>query len=294
MKRIGFVAIVLFVLSCSTHESDQNEAGSEVDSLAVGVNTERILYTRNSDLENIYLGFNSPSAVNKIAQIENEHINNYNTSLSRYYGTAWYESAIQYYTFNDSINDFDLYIKELLEHNLKPDSLHCTLYAVKALEAGMDSSFVELKKYHKQIWKNREFAGWSVGYILTKYFNWKAYLIVSNYSSELKTCKRNFKKDRKYHVWKQPNIPVLEMLDFENDKKRIDSLLSLHEFGWGFSNQGWHTWITRFDTLKECNWGGAPSLKYADFPIDLFHKTKFTDYVDFDTHIIVFPPKKEK
>ncbi len=109
--------------------------------------------------------------------------------------------------------------------------MHCTIYAIKALEAGMDTNFIELEKYHKQIWKGREHAGWSVGYILCKYFDWTAYLIVSEYSEEYKRCMRKFNNEKKYYVWRQPDIPIKAVFDMDKDKLKIDSILKLNEFG---------------------------------------------------------------
>lgn len=250
------------------------------------------VYTKLSSLENSYLGFNSQKAVNKIATIENDYFNAYhNNGYSNYYGTVWSESATQNLT-KDSITIFNEYKSKVKAKKL--DSMHCTIYAVKALKAGLDSNYVTLDKAHKRIWKDREYAGWSVAYILTKYFNWTAYLIISENSEEYTACINNFNNDKKYHVWKQPNIPIKQVLNFDKNKKEIENLLKLHEFGWGFSNQGWHTWITRFNTLKECNWSGAPSKKLSNYNTSpLFLKTKFTEYTDYDSHIIAFPPKNE-
>ena len=52
------------------------------------------------------------------------------------------------------------------------------------------------------------------------------------------------------------------MYILDKDDEKINELLSQNEFGWGFSNQGIHNWITRFTTLKECMWDGAPCKKY--------------------------------
>lgn len=254
-----------------------------------------IVYTQKSKLDNEYLNFNSPNAINRIAEIENEYFNDYRLSSSKYYGTQWYNSIGLSMELSDSTNVFEKYSLE--KNNIKLDSMHCTIFAVKALEAGFGKEFETIKKHHIDIWNNREHAGWSLGYILTKFYNWKAYLFISKYSDEYDICLKNYKRDKKYHVWKQPNIPIEGILDVDEDKDKINSLLKLNEFGWGgFSNQGgWHTWITRFDYLKECNWLGAPSEKYnLDNSIPLFLKTKFTDYYDYNSHIIIFPPKNNK
>jgi hypothetical protein len=244
------------------------------------------IFTTLSTEKNTYKNFNSPNAINTIATIENNYFNDYNHGLSNYYGTVWYETLQ-----NSGSTVFKDYTSQL---GVKPDSMHCTIYALKSLKAGLGSDFKTLEKSHKQIWKNREYAGWSVAYILTTQFNWTAYLMMSEKSVEYEACLKNFKKDKTYHVWKQPNIPIKKIFDFDSETKQIDSLLTLNEYGWGFSHQGWHTWITRHDTLKECNWTGAPSKKY-DFNGNkpLFIKTKFTNFYDYDSHIIVFPPKKD-
>ncbi len=283
---------VLLIISCNTNTKHPT------NKINTSINLEPqkkpfIIYTRPSKLPNQYKAFNSPKAINKIAEIENEYFNNYPTSYSKYYGTVWKNGAIKEFNTGDSLSVFDKYLQEMAIKKQTPDSLHCTMYAIEALKAGLDIKFDTLDKYHQKIWKKREYAGWSVGYILTTYFNWKAYLILHKSSSEYKACMKNFKQDKKYHVWKQPNIPIQQVFDFEEDKLPIDSLLKLHEFGWGFSEQGWHTWITRFDTLKECNWAGAPSAKYVtEETKPLFIDTKLTEFTDYNSHIVVFPPKK--
>lgn len=251
-------------------------------------------YTKLSKIENKSIGFNSPNAINTIATIENEYFNNYTKHESRYYGTSWYELAVTRFDKEDSLSVFEKYKLKNTSSGQKVDSIHCTIYAIEALKSGFGNKFTELDKYHKDIWNDREYAGWSIAYLLTKHYNWKAFLIISKQSKEYKACIKNLKKDKKYHVYKQPNIPIEKVFDFDDDKKQIDSLLNLHEFGWGFSYQGWHTWITRFNKLKECNWSGAPSMKYAnqgDKP--LFLKTKFIEFYDYESHIVVFPPKEK-
>lgn len=238
------------------------------------------IYTQYSKEKNVYENFDATKAINKIATIENNYFNKYHNNLtSKFYGTVWYE------------NNIDIFKQYKMELNSKPDSMHCTIYAMKSLKEGLGLQFEEFEKKHQQIWKNREHAGWSVAHILTKYFNWNAYLIISKTSNEYKNCLKNFKKDKKYHVWKQPNIKIKNIFDFDTEKKKIDSLLRINQYGWGFSNQGWHTWITRYDTLKECNWLGAPSKKYLiNEGKPLFLKTKFTNFYDYQSHIVVFPP----
>ncbi len=71
-----------------------------------------------------------------------------------------------------------------------------------------------------------EHAGWSIAYLLTKYYNWKAIIVVSKASLEYNSCIQNFKKDKKYHVWKQPNMSIETLYVLEDDETEIDSLLN--------------------------------------------------------------------
>tara|TARA_B110000211_G_C14079917_1_gene554034 strand:- start:2035 stop:2901 length:867 start_codon:yes stop_codon:yes gene_type:complete len=284
MKNLCLIFLCLFSLfSCSQADVKKEEVEIEP--------TKEVIYTRKSELKNEYIRFSSPNAINRLAEIENEYFKAYYDSTnSRYYGTTWSEVAVNRFGEADTINDFQKYLNDF---ETKPDSMHCTIYAIEALRFGMSGEFEKLEAKHKDLWGEREHAGWSMAYLLTKYYNWKAILVVSEFSPEYKSCVKNYKKDKKYHVWKQPNIPIDELYVLEEDDIKVDSVLNENEFGWGFSYQGYHTWITRFDTLKECNWSGAPSIEYAyGFDDPLFKKTKFTDYYDYGSHIIVFPPKE--
>ncbi len=249
------------------------------------------IVTPKSDKENTYKGFNSPNAINKIATIENDYFNDYSKTESKYYGTQWYTLVSNQFEGLDSVSTFDKYVLRIKDKGQRPDSMHCTIYAIKALEAGFGNDFEQIEKKHKQIWKNREYAGWSIAYILTKHYNWKAYLFISNTSTEYNACFRNFKNDSTYHVWKQPNIKIEKIFDVDKDTTTIDSLLNKNEFGWGFSEQGWHTWFTRYKQLKECNWAGVPAKRYNNGGKPLFITTKFTEFKYYNSHIVVFPPK---
>lgn len=253
---------------------------------------DSIIFSKPSTLKNKYIGFNSPKAINAIAGIENEYFNDIQDSYSRYYGTVWRQMAETKYNKKDTITEFEIYQNLAVKNNRKIDSMHCTIYAIKALEAGLGNTFADVENYHKKIWKDREHAGWSIAHILTTYYQWKAYLIISKDSEEYTIASKNYKKSKKYDVWKQPDIALKDMLVIEEHEMKINNLLNSHEFGWGFSNQGWHTWITRFDMLKECNWLGTPSKKYQESSLDkpLFIKTKFSEFKDYNSHIVVFPP----
>ncbi len=281
-----FCSVFLLLFSC-------NDNVKKLPEEKAPIKPKNIIYTSYSKQENSYIGFNSPKAINRIADIENEYFNSIENSYSKYYGTDWYKTAIYEKVFNDTISVFEKYLQELSKLGKKPDSMHCTIYAVEAVKAGLDSNFYKLKKIHKQIWGNREYAGWSIGYILVKEFDWSAYLILNDNYVNYKSCLRNYKNYKKYNVWKQPNIPLVALYNMQDDREEIDSLLKSHEFGWGFSEQGWHTWITRYDTLKECRWEGVPSLKlYNGYDAPLFKNTKFIEFYDYDSHVVIFPPKK--
>ena len=253
------------------------------------------LHTAFSSRENAYFGFDAPKAINRIATIENEYFLDFSASESRYHGTIWAtEIAPINYLGPDSHRVWDHYQAALEQRGIRRDSMDCTIYAMEAIRAGFGPDFPQFEAHHKHLWNNLEYAGWSVGYILTAQYDWKAYLILSERSSEYESCLRNFAQDQKYHVWKQPDIPIQEILDFDRDQEQIDSLLSHYEFGWGFSEQGWHTWITRFTELKECYWAGSPSAQYSEQgEKPLFLATPFTQYYDYASHIVVFPPQLE-
>jgi len=251
-----------------------------------------VVYSPYSKNDNKYIGFNSPKAINCIADIENEYFNKFDDSISRYYGTIWANGA-GYVTIEDKeFSVFDEYVRELSKLNIKPDSLHCTIYAIKALQAGLEDNLTKFEEYYRKIWKKREYAGWSVAYILTEKFNWKAYLIIDKNADEYQRCLSNYKKYKNYWVWKQPSIKLENMFILGENDSIIINLLKENEFGWGFSYQGIHTWITNFETLKECKWEGAPAKKYNKHNSGpLFKKHNFLEFHDYNSHIIVFPPK---
>ncbi len=295
---ITSIALLGILLSCANNDSQTNSI-LNINSVTKIFNPPKEeykykTYTPKSELENHYIGFNSPNAINRIAEIENAYFNDSKTGFSKFYGTVWKEYAMENYTDEDSIQIFDYYQSKMQEKDENIQSMDCTIYAVEALKHGLGDKYKAVRNYHRQIYKNQGYAGWSMAYILTKYYDWEAYLIVSETSEEYSSCLTNFKKDKKYHVWKQPDIPIERLYILEKEVSDIDRLLLENEFGWGFSEQGWHTWITRFDTLKECNWIGSPSVVEdpLNFNIPLFLQTKFTDYTDYASHVIVFPPKK--
>ena len=247
------------------------------------------VYTAYSNLPNEYVGFNSPKAINEIAEMENAYFRNYNSGISKWYGTVWRESVETDTFTNDEQDLFQTYSNHLA---CKADSMHCTIYAVKALSAGLpEESFAQLEQSHKRIWGNREHAGWSIGYLLVKELNWQAYLVMDPESVEYDQCLRAFRRSGKYPVWRQPDIPLEAVYIRGEQDEQIDSLLSQNEFGWGFSHQGIHTWITRFNELKECNWLGAPCAQYEYYDMPLFNSIPFIEYWSYQSHVLIFPPK---
>jgi hypothetical protein len=257
------------------------------------------IHTAYSTAKNEYLNFNSVAAINKVAAIENEYFRDRKHGVSKYYGTQWREMS-ENIVLDSNISQYDDYLNRLSRatgaqaNSQKPDSLHCTLYAFEALKAGLNADqLTKLDSLHKTIWKEREIAGWSIGYLLVKHFGWEAYLMISTYSNEYDQCLKHYVKHKSYPVWKQPDIPLKKMFTIGEEDSLINSLLVQNEFSWGFSYQGYHTWITRYTELKECIWSGAPSARYDDFGYDnpLFVATNFYDYYDYNSHVIVVPPK---
>ena len=280
--------VTLILLTCIcliTCEHANKSLSNEVTVPSIIPDTT--VYTNSSNLLNEYVNFNSPNAVNRIAEIENEYFRNYKHGLSRYYGTEWRKNC-ELSTYDAVKSRFKDYESELGYH---PDSMHCTIYAVEAIKAGLDSLWTNLEKSHKKIYNEHEHAGWSIARILVKEFGWNAYWIVDSYAEEYKHCNASFKRDKSYPVWNQPNIPLTSMFVRDEQDSLITELLEQNEFGWGFSQQGYHTWITRFSDLKECIWYGAPAEKYEITSLPLFRTTPFLDYFDYHSHVVVFPPK---
>ncbi len=235
-----------------------------------------------------YQDFSASDAINSIAAIENEYFNDINLGrVSKYYGTIWRQRA-------EASGLYTGYITDLEKRGLDTDSMHCTLYAFDGLSEGFSIDDLSLlMEQHRKIWKDREIAGWSLGYLLVKYWDWKAYLVLDESSHEYEHCLKAFEKSKEYPVWKQPNIPLTHLYIRGKDDEAISELLKEHPFAWGFSDQGYHTWITRFSQLKECNWAGSPanpSFGYGNNTI-LFIETPFLEYNDYQSHVIVVPPK---
>ncbi len=252
----------------------------------------RQLFSAYSTLTNTYEGFHSPKAINCAAAIENTYFEDYAKGISPFHGTEWAKEVQAQQMPGDSISVYEHYVRSL------PDSLtatahHCTSYAIEALKAGFEGTFPKIDSLHKKHYRDHEYAGWSIAYVLCQYYGWKAYLYISPHSAEYHQCQKVFQQKKAYPVWKQPDVPLEAMYVMGEQDSLFQSLLTENEFGWGFSYQGWHTWFTRFDMLKECYWGGAPAAAYDPYQQrPLFIQTPFRTYHDYDSHVVCFPPKK--
>ena len=277
LKYIVIGAILLFA-SCVSVDKTPPIIQAKLPTTSPTPLPDTTVYTTYSTTQKSYKCFTPAKAINRISEMENEYFRQYENGISRYYGTIWRETA------GDSF--YQSYLAKL---GTNADSMHCTIYAVKALEAGMDTAFQVLEKAHRNVYKNHEHAGWSIGYLLVKEFGWKAYLIIDRDSEEFEHCRKAFLQQKSYPVWRQPDIPLEAMYVRHEQDSLIQNLLKSNEFGWGFSRQGIHTWITRYDILKECNWSGSPCKDFELSSLPLFLKTPFLAYDDYASHIVVFP-----
>ena len=253
-------------------------------------------HTSYSQLSNRYVGFDGPAAVNRLADVENEYFARYDDSISPYYGTTWRQTAEYTFGEEDTLSQYAAFAEEITRSGREPDSMHCTLYAYEGLRVGLSAAdHARLLELHRRVYGDHELAGWSVGYLLVKRFDWRAYLVLDRHSREYERCVRAYERRREYPVWRRPAIPLDDLFILGERDAELEELLSRHEFGWGFSYQGWHTWVTRFTELKECNWGGAPGRRYADsdYATPLFLSGPFLQYADYSSHVIVFPPLRD-
>lgn len=234
--------------------------------------------------------FNSDKAIQHIQQIESEWKTDHEKGFSRYVGTEWLKAAQTTQWITDS-SVFDHY-QHRLSDSMGICPLHCTHYAIEALRAGMgEEAFSRMDSIHEKIWGKREYAGWSVAHVLTKYFDWEAIGAVYPYSEEYDQVKKSFKLRRAYPVWRQPDVHLKTLYELPEQGDSLNIFLKKHPFGWGFSIQGWHTWITHYNELWECNWWGSPSAYYEETGTKpLFIHTPFTDFLDYDSHVVCFPP----
>ena len=279
----------VFVYSSMGCDHEQSQPNESPDT---GPAPQQV-YTTDSQVANAYRDFDAPCAINQAAAMENEYFHHFQTDQSRYYGTMWALDAMRIYAPGDSCSTYERYLQRCEEAGIIPDSLHCTHYAIAVLKAGMGEKFETLVRSHRRIWGDREYAGWSVGYLLVKEFAWEAWLIIEPHAEEYTHCLRSWRRNQSYPVWKQPDIPLQGILIRGEQDSLVLDLLRQNQFAWGFSYQGIHTWFTRFTRLKECNWSGAPASRYATDEKRLFITTEFMSYHDYASHVVIFPPKKQ-
>lgn len=222
LSRYLYVFILLLYISCNSNKEKANILANNNNNNNNSVSKKDSIPYSHS--ENEYINFNSVKAINKIAAIENEYFNNFKDSISRYYGTVWRQQAENTWAKNST--QYQEYLNLIPKSIKKPDSMHCTIYAYKGLKAGLDSlQLKKLEQLYKSIWKSREVAGWSIGYLLVKHFNWQAHLIINPQSNEYNQCLKSFKKDKTYPVWKQPNIPLENLYIQGKQDSLINKLL---------------------------------------------------------------------
>jgi hypothetical protein len=278
-----FLLMALLMLACKSANPVRVEPETAEPSAPVEFDTLSTTSSRSQS-------FDTQAAINALVEMENTHFTLFKNGLSPYYGTAWREHAESQFEEKISENNYTDYASKL---GTDADSLHCTLYAMVGLKAGLGDDFNSFDSLHTHQYNGHEHAGWSVGRILVDEYGWSAYLIVDHVigSPDYVTCIKNYEQSQVYDVWRQKDIALENMYIRGQDDSLITDLLSKHEFGWGFSDQGFHTWVTRYESLKECNWLGAPSEEFDTFFAQLFIKTPFLDYYDYHSHVVVFPPE---
>ena len=137
----------------------------------------RFIQTPYSTQPNTYNQFNSVMAINRLADINNSYFNDKLNGHSHYYGTEWREAIGE--------ETYTAYAKAILANGKEPDSMHCTIYAVEGLMAGLPEGIKgQLMTAHRRQYGAREYAGWSLGYLLVRHFDWSAYLIIDKHAAE--------------------------------------------------------------------------------------------------------------
>jgi hypothetical protein len=240
--------------------------------------------------------FDHKKAAERIQEIADCYVSNYDEGLCPYYGRLWKAGFASTRVYGDTrMTVWEHYRLALKTAGLVPKQLDCTLYAQEILKAGMSRrDYSRLWAEHRKIWGDRGFAGWSVGYLLVEKLGWHAYAIVDPDAPDYALYIRSFKSKMVYPVWRQPAIPIEGYFVSGRDDASIEALLRRHAFGWGFSEGGIHTWITEGVELKECHFDSGPTRQYdADLPYRLLETTRFTAFKDYHVHLVVFPPAAE-
>jgi len=253
------------------------------------------LYSQDRTESTIETSFDSKKAIERSDELVKEYLIGYFRNVSRLVGRVWLDFSKEI-----SMSERTVYVdykSELEKDSLKMRRMDCTIYAEDCLKAGFDEDgFRRLKKLHNEIYRGKGFAGWSISYLLTEFFGWKAYAFIKPGAKDYQHYLNHFKNDKEYPVWRQPDTKIEEYYFLGEDNDNIEQLLSENEFGWGFSEDGIHTWITNFEDLKECHWDGPPAEKYnpdKSYPL-LFETTRFIEFEDYDVHLVVFPNNKHE
>jgi hypothetical protein len=251
--------------------------------------------------------FDARTAERRARAFERSYFSNYDSGVSRFYGRLWAKIYARKVKQGSASTVWQQFVDELAAQGTRPMRLDCTLYAQEILRAGMRAEEYErLRREHNALWPGRGFAGWSVGYLLTTKFGWKAYAIINRSSTYYGYYLHHFRTKKQYPVWKQPNIDIEAHFILGKDDRAIERLLQAHRFGWGFSDGGIHTWITFQTNLKECHWDCGPSRRYeipnthdyyrtSDLKHHtLFKTTRFIRFSDYHAHLVVFPPDADR
>ncbi len=240
--------------------------------------------------------FDDNRAAARIREIADAFYPNYDAGLCPYYGRIWKDEYATKQTFGDTgTTVWRHYTEALAAAGLSPERLDCTLYAKEILKAGLHRrDYRRLWREHHKIWKDDGFSGWSVGYLLTEKFGWRAYAVIDPEAPDYAYYTSFFENRNEYPVWRQPNIPIAGYFIAGRDDSAIEALLRRHPFGWGFSEGGIHTWITQGTDLRECHFDSGPSRRYdADKPYRLLESTRFIRFNDYNVHLVVFPPEAD-
>ena len=238
--------------------------------------------------------FDYQKAAARIQEIAEAFYPNYESGLCPYYGRVWKDEFAKKNKFeNTGMTVWKHYKEALTARGIEPERLDCTLYAKEILKAGLArKDYRRLWNEHYKIWKDNGFSGWSVGHLLTEKFGWRAFAVIDPKAPDYPYYMSFFKNKKEYPVWRQPNIKIEGYFIAGRDDEAVEALLARHEFGWGFSEGGIHTWITQRTDLKECHFDSGPTRRYdADKPYRLLETTRFIHFKDYNVHLVVFPPE---
>lgn len=80
--------VFIFGISCTTKNKDIKEFAASIKEVK-----KDSIYIKLSTQKSEYINFDSQKAINKIAEIENSYYNDFDTKISKYYGTEWRTAA---------------------------------------------------------------------------------------------------------------------------------------------------------------------------------------------------------